>query len=1497
MPELNVVIEPSDALDSPLPSPPTGIARYTREVPTGSDGDAVVRAVAERNVTISPDLHGQLDVSDYAADTAVDLRVATAAGVTILSRPGLEPEQEEADDDGEAPRFHLRVSLTDSEVEQIQSALSPNPPETPQVLDAAGRFGAVGDEPLDFTEYTLLVSPVTDDTIPDDVLEDLFDVDAFETTAVALSDEAFPGIASLQLSRIHDVDLRLQGRFTFKLPVAGDEAGWVWLLSGPTVFLGIQPDPVSERRSTTRTILLPVTDDTADGATPRPTEPSPSNDGGDGARPIDATENELLGDPDLFSDDPGAFCEPFRTPDRIVGERSFNTILRVTQPEIGGDPSVPPPDRLPPFPFSPELADREAVLARSSTPSEPTPVELRRPGVGLTNMVGRLRELAPESPLVSTRAALAERRPYVLSNSRGRRELGGDTALEWEGDSTIYQAVSLGFGHVLEFRTRWRSNGYSLGNVAHTLTLAPRQTRRIVTVESRIADEARRVETMTVAEEVSQRTEREYSYSDAVASHLSEWSKGGSQASTTGAAGGVGFALGGFVIGGGAAHGQSQSSSWQRGGRDVSASEEQSLRDAIRQHGESLRSLESMVVVEEEQVEIQEATSEVVRNPNYCHSLTVIYHEILRHLRIDTEVVGARECVFVPLAIRPFTLERVIRWRDVLERHLRKEAHRRSLRHLEAVNEDFSSGDVPEGPRFDHPVRHVTGTVRLQLAIERPEDGSEDDPFSESDWQRVSPFVGQPVRGIFERLRELAEEERDAEYQREYAPTIAAGLVDRLQLGTEDGTLDGVDFTLASRYRFNGTLRVEFSYSPDGELTRGDLQRLTVSLPDDVELPPRSVANLRGVEVHYYTETFDRRESSPTVTDDLIDVETGMPEPDGASAVVPLSGWEREDLREVIVGGVKDLITHLNEHVEYYHKAIWWNLDPDKLYMMLDSVYVRDESDGRSVASVVEHEPVAIVGNNLVYQVAAGAHLGVDGHEDPDALDDYYRDTTAEAEPIRVSLPTSGLYAQAIMDDCVACEEHFGSTDWILSDEEPELAELGPESLRSRRADLPSLEPSELPASIINLQNAADVPAPSGLADVLAAVQNAEAFRDMAGLEGTQANARAALEAAASLATQFGTKAVELRKAQMAARLAQEKLAVVDKAHRNGDIDQAEKEDQTKRVLDEMNAEMPMMQPLTQESAIEDALGEGGSLRVTRADADGSQTVEVQRAVFGSSGGGPLPPLEWPSDAEDLLGEAGGLPEGVVETINNPFRTVSASGGLFMPEYRNEVLEERVAEFASRVDDDAGREQVAKTIVAISTIVADDVADEVEDLLAASPGTVGGGLFGGDGDVCVPKNARPMAARVGRLLAWVDIAIKQAFDDEAEDVVREHHEEWAIMSQLGSHALGQIWGLIPLAGQFPNPLEVILDEAIPDVDEEVADVEAEFRQIRDVYRKINRDIFEDILVKKVPGQSTGELEAPFPERREIIERYDDWVIGGWADELAGLGFSRTHLEL
>jgi hypothetical protein len=67
-------------------------------------------------------------------------------------------------------------------------------------------------------------------------------------------------------------------------------------------------------------------------------------------------------------------------------------------------------------------------------------------------------------------------------------------------------------------------------------------------------------------------------------------------------------------------------------------------------------------------------------------------------------------------------------------------------------------------------------------------------------------------------------------------------------------------------------------------------------------------------------------------------------------------------------------VEHLNDNLEYYHHAIWWAMDPNRRYMLLDG-YLAPNSNGRSVASVVENKLIGIVGNSLVMPVAPGNNL------------------------------------------------------------------------------------------------------------------------------------------------------------------------------------------------------------------------------------------------------------------------------------------------------------------------------------------------------------------------------------------------------------------------------------------------------------------------------------------------------------------------------------------
>jgi competence ComEA-like helix-hairpin-helix protein len=1228
--EITVVTQPPYAGDS-------GQDLYLRVLfHTALAGEDVSREVSDR-FRIDPSQESRVELSGVSAAEGIEGQVETGQGEPLVP---IKQRRLETDDDGVA-RVRVEVPLAD-----LGAALDVNPPEVVPMLVRGGRFTVMGDPNRRFDGYRLSVD-VVDSPDKAAAVRQLLGQQGGGDPATGLrrlsiNDSQGVDLGALELT---DAQFGYDGSFEVKrsLPDAQGTtvAGWAWVLNGPDVFVGFRREPTPTVPQKGIIILLPAPRDAVGGDG----QPRTTVNGADGAAPapairgdapLDVDEEQLLDRPELFSDDPGTYCRPFSNPSRILGERRFHTVFRVEQPEIASTGNARPKyELLLPEQKSTMVAIRSADVGE--TPSRGTGVGSGAETVAgeallprATRHGGSMARFSPENSIRHSAAGLLG--GLARKQSATRKPVSGRNPIDWDGDTTRHQAQSVAGGHILEWRLQWRSNGYSLGNVAHTLTLAPRQTKRIVKLDWRRLERSARFESTTATDSVDQVTERDRDYNDAVQSSLSEWSKGGSSSSTTGVAGGIGFAAGPVVIGGGAAHGRARSDSWQRGGRSVAASEEQTLRDAVRQYADSVRQLESTVITEATQEETVEGVSEVIRNVNYCHSLTVIYHEILRHIRVDTVLGGVRECLFVPFAITPFTPERLLRWRDVLERRLRKPALRWAFRYLEEVVDGWSA--VPAGARADQRLEYLSGSLFIRLGVERPqegpaaadvEEGLEEEFLASNRYRRMVdawlPFaqmLGRSVKETILDLQRVTELDRDRYFQREVAPAMARRWVDSLSIET----LEGADFTMAGTYGFNKLVRVDYTVpsSALNGLTRREVETLVVKATRN--LPAGSVANVTHGHIRFETPFYERKVASDRGVRDLIHPETGAPDSGGAQVQFSLSAYEERNMRTEILQAVDKILDHVNDNLHYYHKVLWWSMDRDELYTLLDGFAV-SETESRSIASVVERNPIAILGNTLVFKVAAGAFLGIDGHKDPTALLDYYRGEQAPSTPMRISLPTDGLYAQAIMDECVACEEHEGTLDWVLSDTPPEVADFPADLFASRRTEPQATTPTPFGAPIISLQNAPAAPAPAGLQGALGAVTTNDAFRDMAGLQGTQQLAGQGMQAAAGLATSFGQAALQVRLAQLQAdKDAGKKLAAAadaaDKAVKKGQMT----EKSAKKFVDDFATKLATggaakagESVADQAAKIAKELGSRGSATVAQTTPEGASV-----ASFDSSG-------------------------------------------------------------------------------------------------------------------------------------------------------------------------------------------------------------------------------------------------------------------------------------
>ncbi|TVP53455.1 MAG: hypothetical protein EA349_13685, partial [Halomonadaceae bacterium] len=1207
----------------------------------------------------------ELVLTPVAEDTDLTVTVEDNQGHELLPPSVLKVKKQ-----GAERRLRAELFL---DTKALKKALARHEPDKSQNLARKGRFRIPTCPESRFDEYVLAVDLV--DT-PDKVsaVRALLgqESEAAEGGGLASgSRQLDPAdeIAMAHLGRFNLTggDLKFDGAFSFTRPLPqGDEQpvqvkGWFWLLMGPRVMAGFRHEAHPNEPASQLTLLLPAG---AGGKVSGNGGESPGSNGcgsakhgcGDGRSefPLDVNEDTLLDHPDRFSDDPGPFCKPFSNPNRILSERTFHTVLRVEEPEIESiSPSRPNYQLLLPD----QLPERQRMAA---------PVLAAKP----LSVLGRL--LPQVRPGITATALF--RNPFMQSSRR--HPAGSRNLIDWEGNPARHQAQSVVGGHVLEWRVQTRSNGYSLGDVKRTLTLAPRQSRRVVKLDWERRERARRDERTISDDEFEHVQERDMNYDTAVASNLQEWSRGGSDSSTSGAAGGIGGFFKGIVIGGGASHGRSSSSSWQQGGRSIAASEEQKLRDAIRQYGDSLRALESTVVTEAEQEESVQGVSEVVRNANYCHALSVIYYEIVRHMRIDTSLGGVRECLFVPFVISPFTEERLLRWRDTFQRHLRQWRLRWVLRYAEEIAAvarlggagggvtpealDEAWGDIPSGQRQHHSLTYLSGSLWIRLGIERPREGDAaeelEENASESQYQarRESniidalapyiPLIGGTVKEVARELNRADDAQIDAYFRREVAPTMARNWVEKLQLYVGDSTdgeaLEGVNFTLASSYRHKGLLRVDFTLpqSQVETLQRSDTTYLTIAAVSveedgDQSLPPHSVADLSHASINYETRHDKRRVNSNRRMRNLVNTAQGTPNTGGGVLYFALSAYERQDMRVKIQEAYDALLTHVNNHQHLYHRLIWQSMDRNELHTILDG-YALSDTDSRSLASVVEHQPMGVLGNSLIFRVAAGAFVGVDGHESLEDAFNYYHDGNRGAQPIRVTLPSDGVYAQALMDECHACEEHFGSTDWILEDKEPELADLPGNLLQSRREQPRDLDPTSFPQPMINLQNIPPLPQTQGLGGALSGVTQPDAFRDMAGLEGTQQGARAAMESAAGLAAQFGSHATQLQlaKQQLASGDLDRYRAALERGVEKGLITQEQASERFNQRAGEAAGGAKQGKSATDEQVdrvLEEHVASGQPMTLTRMDEAGyshitTNPMDIQQVGFFDRASGPV---------------------------------------------------------------------------------------------------------------------------------------------------------------------------------------------------------------------------------------------------------------------------------
>jgi hypothetical protein len=708
--------------------------------------------------------------------------------------------------------------------------------------------------------------------------------------------------------------------------------------------------------------------------------------------------------------------------------------------------------------------------------------------------------------------------------------LGGDgPTVEIEGPIPLDKAVDhpFGFGKpavgaLLTFSQSWFAKGVTLGQMLHSLALAPGEATRIAVIDWARRTAARVTETIAETEALSSTTSHARAISEvqnAVASEMQEgesmssgWATSETEADAWTTSSGL---LESLASSGSDSHAEqssrsrsgARSTSWSVGNRSTMAEMTQDINDRTEQHSNSVRNRRATAVREVSQSEHEEVSTRIVANYNHMHALTVQYYEVVQVYRVETARHQVARCLFLPFKLPDFGgaagAAIIERFRPALT------AAALTARTRDLLTDDTTSValipmtpiELPIPPfGLDHAITPgdlgTAGLATFSLgtaSADTDADGAQTPPqpgpakslvWDPTAVSRVSREIG---RRIFRRGSNAV-----------YLP--------------DDALLTGIAFSGVNL----ASLRLDRA-EPGDEIFE------IASGGGRLDLPPNT--RLRDIDSILVARAANDtlHAGSMTLYCNYLGRQFAAPE-------IPLQLRPGTQMQRVLrlqtdtVDRQKELRKHLEDNADHYGRAILRSLDSATLLTLLSGL----AWNGRPVSELVEPNVVAVAGNFVVLRAPAEAADSSGVSEAGNAL------TWGELlisrrlnEPLldarTVPIPTDGVFAEAVLGRSNSAEKLDITRFWNWQDspiplQPPDIAPVATGS----RGTPETLEPGQLGAPVLNIVNPTSLPDPTGLGASLSAIATSNMFRDMSGLAGSQSLAQDALGKTLSAATEAG---------------------------------------------------------------------------------------------------------------------------------------------------------------------------------------------------------------------------------------------------------------------------------------------------------------------------------------------------------------------------------------
>lgn len=690
-------------------------------------------------------------------------------------------------------------------------------------------------------------------------------------------------------------------------------------------------------------------------------------------------------------------------------------------------------------------------------------------------------------------------------------------------------------GAMLTFAQSWYAQGITLGNLLHSVALAPGESTRIA-----VLDWARRTvgsgqENISEAEQLTNVSTHNRAISevqDAVANEVqSGFSRTNASSTTNAGGGGFGLSLGPITLGGSGSSGSTstnaESFSSSAGSRNLSATMNQRVADATQQAASSVRERRASVVKEVSEEEHESVSTRIIANYNHMHALTVQYFEVIEIYRVNVQLQQVERCLFVPMKLLNFTIPIIERYQSVLA----NAAIDRRAREL-LMSEFGMIVLQPTLPmkRFGTVFDRVAGLDRVSMsaaaAVRTAAVAAAAEPVLTSASTSATPApTPAPMVMTAPIPSSWVEEEMARAARITMSGIMKPGKSDLYLPGEVE--LCGISFAISAQ---DGSVialsSVQLVMQTGSSMTLASSTPVDWIVSDPIPLQEIDQFRISSASASRFTGK---------MTLQLIYGGSRFP------ITLPVDIVPHAALQQVCRVAfnerIAELKAHLEQHRLHYSQAIWRSMDPSSIALLLSSFTF----EGMPVADMIDPNPQMVAGNYLVFRMPGFVEAA--GISSP-ASDE----NTAEAEIRKkwkswlaqrglvlgsessseqlVPVPTGGIFAEAVLGRSNSAERLDATRFWNWQDspiplQPPEIAAIQMGS----RAQPVDVTPGQLGAPVVNITNPTPLPDPTGVGAIIGAMQNGNMFRDMSGLAATAGLAQALSSNATTAGTEAGKQA------------------------------------------------------------------------------------------------------------------------------------------------------------------------------------------------------------------------------------------------------------------------------------------------------------------------------------------------------------------------------------